>query len=351
MAEFSFTRLSEFETCPYMYYLRYVCGIEEPPTEALQLGKAVHGAISRLLQGEHDINYVVEEEVKKQELLTLDKHFSEVYGMVDNFAACFAVPPGSRLFSELFLEKPLGDHKLIGYADLVQEMPGEVIITDFKTGWKQYEAEDTQQLALYAWMVRDKFPGKPVKARLWWLRYKRGPQVEVEVDADGAAAWAEKLIAQVEEAAAWPGDMGYSRNVGTACASCAFSGRCLGIHVPEDPSELAGLALRLEACLERVKALLKERVSAAGPVEIGGEVWDLYPRVSWKFDDVQAVYNFLAGCVRDPWKYLKVDTQKIAPLLKGELGEDLRALGEQFTTVYLGHKPLGADCRDQDRTI
>jgi len=341
--QFSYSKLSMFETCPYRYYLRYVCGIPEPPTEALQVGTATHAAISRLLKGEIDIDLVVEEEIRKQDLLSLEKHFPEVLKMVQNFASAFVRPTGSQVATEMALERGLGKHTIIGFADLVCETPGQVIITDFKTGWKRYGAEDTQQLALYSWMVRERFPGKVIKARLWWLRYRRGLQVEVEVNADGAAAWAERLIGEIADAAQWPGDIGYSRNVGTACGPCPFAGDCLGIHVPDDVRELAGLALRLEACLQRVKAALKKHVSAAGPVEIGGEVWDLYPRASWKFSDVRAVHEFLAEYVRDPWKYLKVDTQKIAPLLKGELGEDLRALGEEVKAVYLGHKPAAKE--------
>lgn len=337
--QFSYTKLTSFETCPYRYYLHYVCGEKEPPTEALEIGTAVHASISRFLKGEARLDLVVQEEIQKTTLLNLDKHFPEVYGMVQNFTGSFTPSLGTNLFSEVFLEKPLGQHKVIGYADLVQETPEEVIITDFKTGWKQYEADDTMQLALYAWMLRDKYPEKPIKVRLWWLRYKRSPQVEVEVDTDKAVAWAQNVISRIEDAAGWPGDMGYDRKVGAACASCPFSTQCLGVHVPEDPSELAGLALRLEASLERVKAALKDCISSAGPVEVGGEVWDLYPRASWKFDDVKGVYDFLAGVVDDPWKYFKVDAQKIAPLLKGEFADDICALGEQVTTMYLGHKP------------
>ncbi|MGB9867941.1 MAG: RecB family exonuclease [Bacillota bacterium] len=345
VAEFSYTKLSLFETCPYRYYLRYVCGIEEPPTEALQVGKAVHGAISRLVGGERDIDYVVQEEIQKQPLLTFEKHFSEICEMVVNFASVFSTPPGSQLYSELYLERPIGEHKLVGYADLVQELPGEVVITDFKTGWKQYAAADTQQLGLYAWMARDRFPGKPVRVRLWWLRYRSGPQFEMEADADGAAAWAKRVIAEIEQVSRWRAELGYSRKEGSACAWCGVAASCLGVQLPEDEQDvqgLAGLALRLEACLEQVRALLKERVSAEGPVEVGGEVWDLYQRVSWKFRNVEAVYRLLANHVPDPFAYLKVDTQKITPLLEGRLGNDLQALGERVTTFYLAHKSAAA---------
>jgi CRISPR/Cas system-associated exonuclease Cas4 (RecB family) len=48
---FSFSRLNLYETCPRRFYLKYVEGMEEPPTEAAELGKAVHRYIELVLHG------------------------------------------------------------------------------------------------------------------------------------------------------------------------------------------------------------------------------------------------------------------------------------------------------------
>jgi len=40
-----------FWQCPYRYFLRYVKKLPEPPSEALELGKAVHSAVELIYAG------------------------------------------------------------------------------------------------------------------------------------------------------------------------------------------------------------------------------------------------------------------------------------------------------------
>ncbi|MNZ85796.1 PD-(D/E)XK nuclease superfamily protein [compost metagenome] len=70
---YSFSQLSLYEICTYLFYKKYILGKSEPVTKPLALGKAVHKAI------ELKINGMSEEEAILEAVIEPDFHSEVTY--------------------------------------------------------------------------------------------------------------------------------------------------------------------------------------------------------------------------------------------------------------------------------
>ncbi len=78
----------------------------------------------------------------------------------------------------------------------------------------------------------------------------------------------------------------------------------------EEAANMASEIERLEAVLKTMKAELKVFVEEFGPVDTGNEVWDFYPSVSWKFDEV-GLRRMAEGMALEginPWQMLSISS-------------------------------------------
>lgn len=338
METFSFTRLTTYQTCPRRYFYRYVQKVPEPPAKPLEFGKAMHAVLSGIILGTGQIDGLVKGAVYSSQLLD-ESDGQEIEKMAGWFQKKFS--PVGFVRSEHKLARELEPGvQMVGYADLVEQDMMQTIITDFKTEWDRYEPTDTMQLPLYAWMAEPEL-GAYVEARLWFVRYFKDPIRQALIgpeERDRAVQWARGLVREIVEAGELPGWAGFPERPGKACAACGYADRCLGVEVPEDVQEMAGLALRLERVLEQVKAVVKDHVSVLGPVEVNGEYFGLYPKSSWKFGDIGAFFRIVQNAGGDPWEYVEVNPWKLKKLLSGPLGPALKAIGEENQSSYFSHR-------------
>lgn len=224
----SFTRLScyadERYGCPRRYYYRYVAGRDEPKTPALERGAAVHEVIATCLK----------EGISPGEALarvggggSAGEFKDEILSLASGYLDAERPTPPFRV-EEVVRAVLDGEEEFIGYVDLIEEGP-VLRLTDFKTSWHRYRPLDTWQLALYAWMAAETLGRKPVRVRLWFLRYRRRPAVEESVrpeNIQAALKWARQVIEQIRQAEGQPPHLGFPPRPGPACSDCGFSFIC-----------------------------------------------------------------------------------------------------------------------------
>ncbi|GIO42256.1 PD-(D/E)XK nuclease family protein [Paenibacillus barengoltzii] len=184
---YSYSRLSLYETCPYRFYQKYILGKKEPVTKPLALGKAVHKAI------ELKINGVSEHEAIIEAIIESDFHPEVTY---EEIASLVQRAPEVRGQTEVHFVLPLGDSiQFQGYIDLLEEER----FWDWKSNWRLYRANDTRQLALYAWAIMKRRGLRQVKGTLYFLRFRKAESfVYNESDANEAREWARGLAEEIE---------------------------------------------------------------------------------------------------------------------------------------------------------
>lgn len=348
---YSFTSLGRFVSCPRMWMLHQL-GFKEIETVPLQFGSYVHEcvdkAIKAALKGEKiEVVPLTKACLPKYRLLT-PEHLSEALGILTSWYLAFDPAAYSDVVTEARTEIPIADDVTIvtkrDFRGVLKANPEVVEVIDWKTGWKNDPEPYGPQVVMYLWPTQQEYPDRCVQGYLWWMRYKREAKCLVEVDAEEGKAWALGVVNRIQEAQKLPGDMGFPATPGNACRLCGVSWACLGGFVPqeltseEEAKDVAAFALQLDSALAICKEALKRYLKDGGHVEVGGEYWGNYPKVSWKFEDIEAFKMVLeeAGC--DPWEFLSVDGYRLKRLWRTPLGQKLEAMGEKKMSGYLTHR-------------
>lgn len=164
---FSYNRLSLYETCQRRFYFRYILKLEEKVAKPLALGKAVHKAIEKIIEGRSVEDSVLEgyaecdfhPEVSIDEISHLVRN-APVYKNMGETEVYFCLP----------LSNAENAPKIQGYIDLVTE---NGTFKDWKTNWKAYDIHANRQLGLYAWALSKMKGYDLVEGSLYFLRHKK----------------------------------------------------------------------------------------------------------------------------------------------------------------------------------
>lgn len=223
MDTFSFSRLSLYDDCPRRFYYKYVLGLAEKEGVPLWLGKAIHKAIeckiagdsfdSALVQGMASINF------------NPAVPFNEMKFLLNN------MPANVQGKTEHYFKLPLNEDGTLfiqGYIDLLQGNE----ITDWKSNRKMYGVNDTAQIGLYAWSLRQLYGYDEVIGKLYFLRFKRESAFVYDAHTmDLTRQWALQLaneivakLHEVEQGAVWKGIFPPVRS--TKCSHCSFAIEC-----------------------------------------------------------------------------------------------------------------------------
>lgn len=212
--QWSFSRLSKYEQCPYAYYAKYVLGLEEKSTEALDLGKNVHEAIANRLL--------------KQPLPKMNE---EARQLTEKALRLFS---GEVLLVEEGFEVPItAEDTLRGFIDVVFS-PDTFSLTlwDWKTGWGQYSIQDKPwQLYLYVWAAQQLDWYISEVAYVFVRRRKIVRQKVNPYMMRLAVQWATNLIKKAREGhrllehGAAPIEA-FPCSVGSACRTCSYVSVC-----------------------------------------------------------------------------------------------------------------------------
>jgi len=314
MQVFSPSRLEKFATCPAAGYRKYVLELPEPVTEAQNLGKAAHAVIAQALRDKRkDFEFFQSlcravgavAEVEPGEILRLT-YRPEVLG--------FFVPD-ARV--EEHFQVPLNPEdpfspELQGFIDLWVPNGSEVLLVDWKTGYREYNPLDNHQLGLYAWKLHQE-TGLPVRAHLVFLR--SGNVLEhVYTPTDGireAHAWALNIANDIRERLYKVQSSGDLRELfparpGPHCGYCGWAHDCTGeeINVPgqvtafKEAETVARSILRLEGALDVLKERLRAFVEKNGPVVVDNKEFRLSPSRYWKWPQ-EALAQAVAAMERE----------------------------------------------------
>jgi hypothetical protein len=299
MQVFSPSRLEKFDTCPAAGYRKYVLELPEPATEAATIGKAAHAVIAQAVRdGRKGFEFFsslcnavgAAVEVDPGELLRLT-YRPEVLS--------FFVPDAQV---EEHFQVPLDPNdpfspELQGFIDLWVPNRGEVLLVDWKSGYKEYSPTDKYQLGLYAWRLHQE-TGLPVKGHLVFLR--SGNVFEhlytPENGISEAHAWALNVAADVRK---WlyevqnggdPKEL-FPARPGPHCKHCGWAHDCTGEEIvvpgeltaPEEAETVARKILRLEGALDAFKEILRAYVEKNGSVVVDDKEFKLSPSRYWKW--------------------------------------------------------------------
>jgi len=200
----SYSAIRTFQGCPLRYRFRYVDRLpEEQISGSLVFGSAVHAAVEfyfrQQLAGEPppDLGSLREVyrsawETHPAERIQLGKSetTSQLHELADRMLSAFLASefrdPGGRILGveeELRGELVPGLPDLLGRIDLLVESERGVIIRDFKTArtqWTEEQAdEQSEQLLLYADLVRKLLPNSLVRLQFLVISKTRDPRLQL----------------------------------------------------------------------------------------------------------------------------------------------------------------------------
>jgi RecB family exonuclease len=152
----SFSALSEFESCPARYAAkRFYCTTVEAETEQLVWGTRVHKAFEeRIRDGKpfpEDFPTIYEPWARTLEKLPGEKHFERKFAVKRNHQSCDWFEGVGR-----------------GVVDLLILNGEAATIIDYKTGKKK---DDQTQLELFAWFVANEYQYTEKKLETFKYRY------------------------------------------------------------------------------------------------------------------------------------------------------------------------------------
>jgi putative RecB family exonuclease len=247
----SYSAVRTFQNCPLKYRFRYVDGLaEDCVSSSLIFGSAIHSAVEfyfrQQLSGESapslDLLLDVYQESWKErsedniefgKSETADSLHEMSARMLQKFLNSDLIQPEGRIIGieEEFRGVLIpGLPDLLGYVDLLLETDDAVIVRDFKTSrsaWDQQQAVDqSDQLLLYADLVRKVIPGKQLRLQFAVLTKSRDPKVQLlETQFDEGKLDRTKRIFQTVWSAIQSGHF-YPSPSPMQCPSCGYRTQC-----------------------------------------------------------------------------------------------------------------------------
>lgn len=200
----SYSAIRTFQSCPLKYRYRYVDGLaEERVSAGLIFGSAIHAALefyySEQLSGA--VTPTIEDLLVRYDQSWSDRPAVEVEysgaetrdtlrSLADRMLRGFLSSDHSRPEGQIIgVEEAIrgelipGIPELLGYVDLLIETRDAVLIRDFKTSrsaWDSSQANDqSDQLLLYADLVRQAIPDKTIRLQFVVLTKTREPKVQL----------------------------------------------------------------------------------------------------------------------------------------------------------------------------
>jgi putative RecB family exonuclease len=247
----SYSAVRTFQGCPLKYRFRYIDGLSEDcVSSSLVFGSAIHSALefffSQQLAGEEETGLdellaVYQQSwrdrsgqaVRFAKTETADSLHQLADRMLKAFLASDLTKQEGRIIGieeelrgELSPELP----DLLGRVDLLLETDDAVVVQDFKTSrsaWNEYQAEDqSEQLLLYADLVRRLVPGKKVRLQFAVITKAKSPKVQLlEANFDESKLDRTKRVFESVWSAISAGHF-YPAPSPMQCSGCGYRSQC-----------------------------------------------------------------------------------------------------------------------------
>jgi len=247
----SYSAVRTFQNCPLKYRFRYVDGLaEDCVSSSLIFGSAIHSALEfyfmQQLSGESlptldtllDVYQQSwrdrsEDNIEFGKSETADSLHGMADRMLQKFLASDLIQPEGRIIGieEKFRGVLIpGLPDLLGYIDLLLETDDAIVVRDFKTSrsaWDQQQATDqSDQLLLYADLVRKVMPGKQLRLQFAVITKAKDPKVQLlEASFDEGKLDRTKRVFQSVWSAIQAGHF-YPSPSPMQCPSCGYRTQC-----------------------------------------------------------------------------------------------------------------------------
>lgn len=263
----SYSRINTFLKCPRKFYLRYIEGLEEPPTPAMQIGKSVHEALDTLIKNRGDMLKALEklDTLPKQDYTTAKRRFNTGVRMLQGLpvAASELLFGFDNKFNKVDFDSPNCFFR--GVIDLViRNGDGSYSVRDWKTGWSE---PDPRQVFIYSLpLIR---AGLNVNDAGFFLLATGGvyPYAITDIEVDSAFNFITRkwqlIKERLEEAEYESVDPieKFQPDVSGGCSYCSFHERCKLPSVQGIEDEIRNAAIEKEKAKEvfdRARDIVKE---------------------------------------------------------------------------------------------
>jgi len=171
-AKLSASAVQTYETCPLQFKLEREWKIPGEVPAAMQYGGVIHRVLlafydsvrARRRMTDEDVLQCFRDELAAasiQDHYQHDLYYEQGVLQLQDFLAGFRRAPAPKvLHTEEFFDVKLGDIKVVGRIDRIDEAAGGgVVITDYKTGkaQSQEDSDESLQLSIYALAAREKW--------------------------------------------------------------------------------------------------------------------------------------------------------------------------------------------------
>ena len=204
----SYSRISTYDNCGLQYLLGVVLGLDPDSSHNMAFGSVVHKVFERIELDKLNPAQAYElydaefEKIKKEfpNVPIMRQFYRDGQLMIEKYGKF--LKPGSAAMTEKGFKVDLDGHRITGRIDRIDNLNGNLIISDYKTsssavGWD--EAKESLQLAIY-YLASKNDPeiaalGKPVGMRLLYpkLQIRNGKVQERAQNADQAEEALKKL--------------------------------------------------------------------------------------------------------------------------------------------------------------
>jgi DNA helicase II / ATP-dependent DNA helicase PcrA len=171
-AKLSASAVQTYETCPLQFKLEREWKIPDEVPAAMQYGGVIHRVLLAFYDSVRALRPMTDEDVLQyfrdelaaasiQDHYQHDLYYEQGVLQLQDFLAGFRRAPAPKvLHTEEFFDVKLGDIKVVGRIDRIDEAAGGgVVITDYKTGkaQSQEDSDESLQLSIYALAAREKW--------------------------------------------------------------------------------------------------------------------------------------------------------------------------------------------------
>ncbi len=170
-AKLSASAVQTYETCPLQFKLEREWKIPGEVPAAMQYGGVIHRVLLAFYNSVRALRPLTDEAVLQffrdelaaasiQDRYQHDLYYEQGVLQLQDFLAGFRCAPVPKvLHTEEFFDVKVGDVKVVGRIDRIDEVAGGVVITDYKTGkaQSQEDSDESLQLSIYALAAREKW--------------------------------------------------------------------------------------------------------------------------------------------------------------------------------------------------
>ena len=332
----SWTRISDYQTCPFMWKTMHIDKKAKEDNPIMSVGRAVHKAIAIYNQHcldnqvEHDFPYWEKAYVQALKEEHLDpESYEQVKTMTRAYAESHDIDMDSAVGAEekIALTRELKQTEWMAddawfrlIIDYLQVKGTMAKITDYKAGWLLTTPK--MQLKIYAWAVKKIYPQvTDFEMVIDYVRHEHQESFNLtEEDIAGIEEEIMIITEQIETAEK------YKPRIGIACTYCscwrwcpAMKAEDIPFKMPKDMSgamEIADAITKHTKLKDEATKVLKEYCNMFGEVDSGGKNYGFRPSQSWAFEDIAALITRMDEKGIDIFPCLSIDATKFKRMLK-----------------------------------